>query len=104
MSDQAAKQPAVDNRVRARITRAIEQPQLASAWARRAVREVKKELADEWGPALVAVAVNDRAPAASRVRALDLMQLYSPAPAANLLIELSHDENGLVRSTRWRSR
>ena len=61
------------------IGRAIDQPQLGSAWARRAVRDVKKELGDQWGPALLAVVVNASASPRDRVRALDLMQLYSPA-------------------------
>jgi putative heme-binding domain-containing protein len=98
VSDASARQAAADKPARRGITRAIEQPQLASAWARRAVRDVKNELGDEWGPALRAVAINRQAPAQSRVRALDLMQLYSPAPPAELLVNLSHDENVRVRS------
>ncbi len=80
------------------IQRAIRQPQLSSAWSRRAVREVKKQLGDAWGPGLVAMAVNAQAPAADRVRALDLMQLFSPEPANTLLVQLTGDNNADVRA------
>src|SRR6185295_13898431 len=80
------------------VMQAVRQPQLSSAWARRAVRDVKKKVGDQWGPALVAVAVNAQAPAADRVRALDLMQLFSPAPSNALLIQLSKDPSAEVRS------
>ncbi len=80
------------------LARALHQPQLTSAWARRAAREVKAELADQWGPGLVAVAVNRGAPSADRVRALDLMQLFSPPPANALLVQLSKDADVPVRA------
>ena len=80
------------------IERAIRQPQLASAWARRAVREVKQQTGDQWGPGLGAVAVNTQAPPADRVRALDLMQLFSPAPSTTLLMQLSQDSSADVRA------
>ena len=80
------------------IAKAIAQPQLYSPWARRAIREVQKELGDQWGPSLNAIAVNAQAPPTDRVRALDLMQLFSPQPANELLVRLSKDENVEVRS------
>jgi putative heme-binding domain-containing protein len=80
------------------IARALRQPQLGSAWARRAVRDAQKELGDQWGPGLLAVAVNAQAPAADRIRALDLMQLYGPPPANDLLVTLSSDKDAGVRA------
>lgn len=80
------------------IMRAIAQPQLSSAWARRAIATVKKETGDSWGPSLVAIAVNAKVPSSDRVRALDLMQLFSPAPANTLLVQLSRDSDALVRA------
>ncbi|MGD9723204.1 MAG: HEAT repeat domain-containing protein [Pirellulales bacterium] len=80
------------------IDRAIRQPQLASAWARRAVHDTKQQLGDQWGPSLQAVAVNGQADAADRVRALDLMQLLGPPPANGLLVQLSHDGDAQVRA------
>lgn len=80
------------------IAKAIAQPQLASAWARRAVRDVKKEVGDSWGTSLAAIAGNSQSPAQDRVRALDLMQLYSPAPSVTLLLGLTKDANAEVRA------
>jgi putative heme-binding domain-containing protein len=91
-------QPSVAGAGSTGLARAIEQPQLSSAWARRAIRDVQKELGAQWGPGLMAVAVNASADAEHRVRALDLMQLFSPAPSNELLVQLSKDENVEVRS------
>ncbi|MEX0978605.1 MAG: HEAT repeat domain-containing protein, partial [Pirellulales bacterium] len=96
--DEEAAHAASEKPARAGIAQAISQPQLNSAWARKAVRDVKKQLGNEWGPALEAVAVNDQASARDRVRALDLMQLYSPPPAVDLLIAMSQDKEAQVRS------
>ncbi len=80
------------------VLRVIRQPQLTSAWARRAVADVKQQQGDQWGPALQAVAVNPERPAAERVRALDLMQLFGPVPANELLVQLSRDKSPQVRT------
>jgi putative heme-binding domain-containing protein len=98
VSNDAAKQRPAEPPPAKDINAALDQPQLASAWARRTVREVKRRLGDQWGPALVAVAVNREAAPERRVRALELLQLYSPAPSTELLIELSHDASSEVRS------
>ncbi len=95
-SQAAEKEPAVTAPVG--IAKAIAQPQLFSPWARRAIRDVQKELGDQWGPALNAIAVNAKAAPADRVRALDLMQLFSPHPSNELLVQLSRDENAELRS------
>ncbi len=60
--------------------------------------DVKKELGDSWGPALTALAVNAQAPAADRAAALDLLQLYGPAPSNDLLVGLSKDASAAVRA------
>jgi putative heme-binding domain-containing protein len=62
------------------IAKAIKQLQPSAAWARRATREVKKELGDQWGPSL-----------------FDLMQLYGTEPSDELLIGLTRDANAEVR-------
>ena len=59
---------------------------------------VKGSRGDSWGPGLTAVAVNSAAPAVDRVRALDLMQLYSPAPASDMLSGLLGDKDAAVRA------
>ena len=80
------------------IARAIKQPQLTSAWARKAIRDVKKQTGDSWGPGLLAVATNAATSSRERVRALDLMQLFSPAPAVDMLTSLLGDKDAAVRA------
>jgi len=89
----AAQKPAVPG-----IGQAIDQPQLSSAWARKRVRDLKKEIGDQWGPGLVATVMSPAADAHDRVRALDLMQVYGPAPAEELLLSLSKDASPEVRA------
>jgi putative heme-binding domain-containing protein len=90
--------PPVEAAGRQGIAKAIRQPQLTSAWARRAARDVKQELGDQWGPSLLAVADNSKAASSDRTRALDLMQLFGPAPANDLLVRLSSDDDANVRA------
>lgn len=80
------------------VMAAIEQPQLASAWARQRVALVKQKLGDNWTSELTAIARNERMPALQRVRALDLMQWFGPHPTKELLIELSEDRSPELRS------
>ncbi len=80
------------------VAQALAQPQLSSAWARRAIRQAQHEAGAQWGPGLAAVAVNTQASAKDRTRALDLMQLFSPPPANALLLQLSQDAEADVRA------
>lgn len=80
------------------IAPAIRQPQLQSAWARQQVARVQHRLGEDWGPMLLGVARSTANPTPYRLRALDLMQLYGPYPAAPLLLELSADPNEMVRA------
>jgi putative heme-binding domain-containing protein len=97
ISQEGAKRLIASAGGRGGVAKAIEQPQLSSPWARRAIRDAKKEAGGQWGPGLVAVAVNTQSPVENRVRALDLMQLFSPPPSNSLLVQLSADENAEVR-------
>jgi putative heme-binding domain-containing protein len=92
-----AERPPAAPPVETGVMRAIHQPQLASAWARRAVADVKKELGDQWGPALTSLAVNEKVPGVDRARALDLMQWFGPMPASNLLLQLARSEDSTLR-------
>ncbi len=98
VADEAAAEESADKPARTSIAQAIDQPQLAADWGREAVRKVKQELGDEWGPSLVAVAVNEKADPRRRVRALDLMQWFGPEPAVDMLVDLSHDDSPKVRA------
>ncbi len=80
------------------IAPAIRQPQLQSAWSRQQVARIRQKLGDDWGPMLLGVARSTANPTHYRTRALDLMQLYGPSPAAGLLLELASDKNEIVRA------
>jgi putative membrane-bound dehydrogenase-like protein len=80
-----------------RLAAALEQPQLNSAWARQRVAIVKQQMGQEWGTELSALATDLKATEARRVRALDLLQLFGPAPSPELLVEVSHDRSNSLR-------
>lgn len=80
------------------LTAVIRQPQPGSSWARQNIAGIKRQLGANWDKSLLGVAKTTANPAAYRLQALDLMQLYGPAPTAELLIELSREPNELVRA------
>lgn len=80
------------------IARAIKQPQLDAAWARQRVATLKRELGASWGDTVAGVAFSDDNSSKYRLRALDLMQLFGPAPTPELLVALSKTPNEAVRA------
>lgn len=79
------------------IAAAVRQPQLDAAWARQAIATVRHELGDDWDRQVAGVAYSDDNPAAYRIRAINLMQMYGPVPSEELLVELSKTANEAVR-------
>ncbi|TWU10864.1 DUF7133 domain-containing protein [Allorhodopirellula heiligendammensis] len=79
------------------IAAAVRQPQLDAAWARQAIATVRHELGDDWDRQVAGVAYSDENPAAYRIRAINLMQMYGPVPSEELLVELSRTANEAVR-------
>lgn len=77
---------------------ALNQPQLQSAWARQQVATVKRQLGKLWGQRLNSLAIDSGAPAARRIRALDLLQLFGPFPTPQLLIQVSQDASPQLRA------
>ena len=80
------------------IQQAIHQPQLDAAWSRGPMKQLKREIGDQWGPRLAAIASDRAAPADDRRQALDLLQLFGPVPDAELVLRLSQDPNVVVRA------
>ncbi|MDA7926171.1 c-type cytochrome [Mariniblastus sp.] len=79
------------------IARAIHHPQPMAAWARQEIAQLKIELGDQWGTGIEAVA-NDKTEAVEdRIRAMQLMVFFGPTPSDEMLIQLSDDEDDLVR-------
>ena len=79
------------------IEAALKQPQLQSAWARQRLAVIKQQLGKQWAADLTAVAVSNKHTPEQRVRALDLLQLFGPAPTIELLQRASRDAQSTVR-------
>ncbi len=79
---------------------AIRQPQINSAWSRQKIASIKQTLEqeDKWSKQIAGVAKSTANPWYYRVRSLQIMQLYGPAPSTDLLIRLAKDENEVVRA------
>ncbi len=75
----------------------IRQPQLDSAWSRQKIAALKTELGAQWDQLVPGVAMSSANPWQYRIRALNLMQLYGPAPTAESLVKLSQVKNEIVR-------
>jgi putative heme-binding domain-containing protein len=80
------------------VAAAVRQPQIESAWARQEVATIKRELGSRWGQLIAGVAYSNDNPPHYRTRAMDLMQMFGPAPSDELLIELSQSSNEAVRA------
>lgn len=80
------------------IASAIKQPQLDAAWSRQKIATLKRQLGSAWGDTVAGVAFSDENPSKYRLRALDLMQLFGPAPTTELLVALCETPNEAVRA------
>lgn len=80
------------------IQQAIRQPQLQGDWARRNIAIVQRQLGDRWGAEITSVLTDRRASSRDRVRALDVMTIFGPAPTHMQLIELSRDPDAALRA------
>jgi putative heme-binding domain-containing protein len=80
------------------MTAVVRQPQLHSAWARQAIAEAKEEIGDAWDRQLQGVARSQSNSDEYRIRALDIMQWFGPAPTALLVDELAHDPAEEIRA------
>jgi putative heme-binding domain-containing protein len=80
------------------ISAAIRQPQLQSAFSRQNVALLKKQVGADWEKNLIGVASSSSNPTHYRLQALDVMQLYGPAPSEEFLIHLSKEKSELIRA------
>jgi putative heme-binding domain-containing protein len=80
------------------ITRALKQPQLDSAWGRQAVAALKRELGSSWAGQITAIANSNETAPEQRVRALELMQLFGPAPSSQMLVQLASSKSEIIRA------
>lgn len=80
------------------LAKVIRHPQPNSAWARQSIAELKKMLGKDWGTSLEGVATEARNPSKFRIRAMQLMVLYGPAPSADFLKKIATDKEVDVRA------
>lgn len=79
------------------VKAALLQPQFRSAWGRQRVAVVMNESGDAWASQLADAASSHKQPTADRLRALEIMQLFGPAPERQLLDELVKDSEPAIR-------
>ena len=77
---------------------ALHQPQPRSAWGRARLAQIKSQLGPRWGEGLLTKVKDTAAVPALRSRALELLQVYGPAPREALLVELAGDSAVEVRA------
>jgi putative heme-binding domain-containing protein len=80
------------------LTSVIRQPQLQASYSRQSIAAMRKQMGSNWDHTLIGVARSATNPPAYRLQALDLMQLFGPAPAPELLLELSQEPSEQVRA------
>jgi putative heme-binding domain-containing protein len=79
------------------IEQALHQPQLHSDWARMRVAAVKRNLGERWQSELQRVLTDLAAPPKDRLRAIDLLIYFGPAPTPELIVRLSRDADPAMR-------
>ena len=79
------------------VHEAVSAPQLHSSWARQQLAAVQHRLGDKWNVEIRAAATNESLPPEQRLQALQIMQWVGPIPDANLLLELTLDDEPSVR-------
>ena len=77
---------------------ALHQPQPRSAWGRARLAQMKSRLGPRWGEGLLAKVTDEAADPVLRIRALELLQVYGPAPPEGLLVKWAEDSAVEVRA------
>lgn len=75
----------------------LNMPMPRSAWAQAAIVTVRDILGPAWAAGLATIVQNPALDATLRVRALEALQVYGPAPDAALLAMLARDTDATVR-------
>jgi putative heme-binding domain-containing protein len=76
----------------------VRQPQIEAAWSRQKIAATRVEMNADWHRLIPGVALSSVNPWFYRTRALDLMQLYSPTPTTEVLVQLSEASSEKVRA------
>jgi putative heme-binding domain-containing protein len=79
------------------IKAALRQPQPTSAWGRKKIKAVQRQIGVDWFARATAIAQTPQMPAADRIKALGLLQL-GLGPSKPLLVQLARDPNPEIRA------
>ncbi len=81
------------------LMKLVGRPQPQSAWTRQELAKIKTEIGDQaWTETLRGIMLESRNEAEYRLRALETLSLYGPAPGDDDLIRLSSDINPAIRA------
>lgn len=80
------------------LAKVLRHPQPTSAWARQNIAEIRTSMGTEWNEGIEGVVRESRNSGKVRVRAMQLMILYGPAPSDAMLQQLSNDSTAEVRA------
>lgn len=80
------------------VSAVVRQPQFDSAWSRQKIATEKAALGTDWGRLIAGVTESAANPWSYRTRALDLLQLFGPAPTAAQLVPLAGAKTEQVRA------
>jgi len=87
-----------ETQVATTIEDALTQPQPDADWAKVKIAGVKQSLGESWGQQLAAVAADSERETDKRLRAVDLLVSFGPAPTEPLLLQLAISPKVEIRS------
>lgn len=80
------------------IDEVLLQPMPRSAWGKEALRQAKADRGDDWAKDLKAAAKDSKRDTYQRIRAIEALQVYGPAPSVGELAALAQGADAEVRA------
>lgn len=80
------------------IRAALDQPQLQSDWARARIAAVRRNLGERWQSELERIVTDAESPQHDRLRAIELLTFFGPAPSTQMLLQVASDRDPAVRA------
>src|SRR5690606_25323999 len=80
------------------LTAVLSQPQPRSAWGRARIKELRQRMGRRWSSQLRQAVEDHQRAVHQRLQALELLHVYGPPPAVNLLIGLRAEQDWELRA------
>ena len=80
-----------------KLSQLVGRPQPQSAWTRQDLAKLRKFMGEEWAVTLNGILMEPRNDSSYRIRALEILGLYGPAPTDRMLAQLAADTDSDVR-------